>query len=87
VTDEPQTIPGAATVIAAAALVFVELHGPSGHPIEVNPAEVSSLREPMDIPSGHWTKGTRCIVVMTNRMFYGVAEDCTTVERMLEAGK
>jgi hypothetical protein len=74
-------------VALAVAVALVEFHGPAGHRIEINPAEVSSLREPMDIPRGHWARGTRCVIIMTNRMFNAVAEDCLTVEQKLEAGK
>jgi len=71
------------------ALVFVELHGPTGQVLEINPAEVSSLREPLDESVGrhHWGRGTHCVVVMANGGFNAVAEDCATVLKKLEQVK
>lgn len=70
---------------ALLALVFLELHGPTGQVLELNPAEISSLREPLDLTLGHrhWVKGTNCVVVMTNGGFIGVTEDCSTVVHKL----
>jgi len=69
-------------ILAIAAVALVELHAPSGQVIAINPSQVSSLRAPLDV-SGHWGKGTRCVVVMSNGGFNAVVEDCATVERML----
>jgi hypothetical protein len=66
------------------AVLLVRLIGPQGGEIYVNPAEVSSLREPGEI-SGHWTAGTHCILVMTNGKFNGVGEECDVVRRVLGA--
>jgi len=63
----------------ALVMVFVELHGPTGQVLEINPAEISSLREPIDLNTRHWAKGTRCIVVMSNGGFIAVSEDCPAV--------
>jgi len=69
---------------AVLALTFVELHGPSGQVLELNPSEVSSIRAPIDVGSGHWAKGTKCIVVMTNGRLNAVVEDCATVIQKLK---
>jgi len=69
-----------------AAVVLVELHGPNGQPLDINPAEVSSLRPPADA-LGRWAKGTRCVVVMSNGRFNAVAEDCETAVQKLERAK
>jgi len=68
------------------ALTLVEFHAPSGQRVEINPAEVSSLREPIDI-KGHWGKGTHCVIVMTNGRFNGVAESCAVAEQKLQDAK
>src|SRR5215831_9378637 len=47
------------------ALILVEFHGPSGQRLEINPAAVSSLREPIDIRS-HLAPGAHCVIVMSN---------------------
>jgi hypothetical protein len=78
------------TLVQFLALVFVELHGPTGQVLEINPAEVSSLRQPLDAALGHrhWTAGTKCIVVMTNGGVVAVAEDCpTVVQKMMGQAK
>jgi len=62
----------------ALVLALIELHGPTGQLLEINPAAVSSVRQPIDV-SGHWAKGTRCILVMTNGGYISVSEDCPTV--------
>jgi uncharacterized protein YlzI (FlbEa/FlbD family) len=69
---------------ALAGITLVELHAPNGHPVEINPAEVSSLREPVDEATHHWFPGTRCIIVMSNGRFYAVAENCEAVKEKLE---
>ena len=64
-------------------VTLVELHGPGGQVLIVNPAEVSSLRQPLDIHQQHWPRGTHCIVVMANAGSLAVSEDCHTVQHLL----
>jgi hypothetical protein len=73
-------------MIFAVVIVFklIQLHGPDGQEIDVNPHEVASLREPSSISEGHFPKGVRCVVVMTNGRFNLVKEDCSTVRVMVE---
>ena len=73
-------------IFAAAMVAFklIQLHGPDGQEIDVNPHEVASLREPSSISEGHFPKGVRCVVVMTNGRFNLVKEDCSTVKVMVE---
>lgn len=62
---------------------LIQLTDPSGsHSIYVNPAEVSSARQPLDIP-GRWPKGAHCIVSMTNGRFNAVMENCDVVSKKL----
>jgi hypothetical protein len=63
---------------------LIQLHGPDGQEIDVNPHEVASLREPSSISEGHFPKGVRCVVVMTNGRFNLVKEDCSTVKTLVE---
>jgi hypothetical protein len=63
---------------------LIQLHGPDGQEIDINPHEVASLREPSTISEGHFPKGVRCVVVMTNGRFNLVKEDCSTVKVMVE---
>jgi hypothetical protein len=66
------------------ALLLVQLTSPHGDPVYVNPAEVSTLREPTDV-SGHWAPGTRCIVTMTNGKFHAVTVPCQRLRKALGA--
>src|SRR5262249_37312395 len=68
------------------ALLFIELHGPTGQTLYVNAAEISMLREPtaQALAAQHWAKGVHCIIVQTNGKFLAVAEDCATVRSKLE---
>lgn len=68
---------------AGLVLVLVELHGPSGQIVEINPAEVSSVRQPLDV-RGHWMQGTKCIIVMSNGGYIATSEDCPTVTQKLK---
>jgi hypothetical protein len=68
----------------AIAFHLIQLHGPDGQEIDVNPHEVASLREPSTISEGHFPKGVRCVVVMSNGRFNLVKEDCSTVKVMVE---
>ena len=67
------------------AIVFhlVLLHGPAGQTIEINPDQVVTLREPR-ADEGHFPKGTRCVVNMTDGKLNVVREDCSTIRDMIE---
>jgi hypothetical protein len=67
-----------------AGIMLVELHGPDGQHVFVNPPEVTSLREPRGVNSGHWAPGTRCLLVMADGKFITVAEPCDEVRQKLE---
>jgi hypothetical protein len=67
-----------------AAATMVELHGPDGQIIWLNPAQVINIREPRGIDSGHWTKGTKCLVLTVDGKFFTTAESCVDVRRRLE---
>ena len=56
---------------------FVELHRPGGQAIYINPAEVTSIRQPT-VP-GHFSNGTNCLIYLTNRNFITVTETCSDV--------
>ena len=70
---------------AIAAFHLIQLHGPGGYEIDINPHEVSSIREPSGVASeGHFAKDIRCLLFMTNGKVTGVIEDCKTVKKMTE---
>ena len=78
-------------VVAGAAIIFasitlVELHGPNGQQIiYVNPAEVSSVREPQDVTGRHFAPGTRCLLFVSSGNFISVHEDCIAVKKKMLA--
>jgi hypothetical protein len=63
---------------------FIKLHSPDHLAISVNAGEISTVRDPRQ---GHFGKGVHCVLVMTNRSFIGVVEDCDTVHRLLKGDK
>ena len=75
------------TLAGAVAVALVQLTGPDSQRIDVNPAEVTSVREPRGVDAGHWAKGTRCLVVMASGKFIAVAEDCASVRQRLEGAR
>ena len=68
-------------------VVFLELHGPNGQVIDVNPNEVSSLRVPQAGSSEHFAKGVQCIIKMTNSNINAVVETCQAVLQMIEENR
>jgi hypothetical protein len=66
------------------ALTLAEFHGPSGQRLDINTAEISSIREPTT--NSHWGSGTHCVIVMSNGKFMAVAETCDGVRRKLGMG-
>jgi hypothetical protein len=64
----------------AVVVALVQFTGPDGKQrIDINPAEVSSVREPVTVNQGHWAKGTNCVIVMSNGRFNAVNEGCDKV--------
>lgn len=67
-------------LLAAKSITLIELHGPEGQRFYLNPAEISTIREPnkTDLVH-HFAAGTRCIIVATNGKFLAVRETCDAV--------
>jgi hypothetical protein len=63
---------------ALAALLFILVHGPDGQEIELNIAEISSIRQPRSAED-HFNKDVHCLIFMTNGKFVGVEETCGDV--------
>jgi hypothetical protein len=62
------------------AIALVQLTGPDGKQrIDINPAEITSIREPSGPQQTVMAKGTHCVIVMTSSKFVAVHEDCATV--------
>lgn len=65
-------------------LTLVELHGPDNQRIWVNPEEVTNVRDPRGVNTGHWPPGTHCLLFMVSGNFIAVVERCDEVRRKLE---
>jgi hypothetical protein len=59
---------------------FIAVHTPDNKRISINAAEISSVRDPRE---GHYGPRVKCVVVMANRSFLGVAEPCDAVHQLL----
>jgi len=66
------------------ALSLITLHGPNGQEIDINPNEVSSVRDISVATEGHFGKGVRCLLFMTNGKVIGTAETCFDARRLIE---
>ena len=67
-------------------LALIELHTPNAGRIYINPLEITAVRPLRDFAGGgHFARGTRCVVVMTNGQFNGVTETCEEVRDMLRS--
>jgi hypothetical protein len=68
------------------AVVLVQLSGPDGQWIDVNPREVVSVREPR--VAEHFAPGIKCLLHMTDGKIITVVEDCETVRgKLTEEGR
>ena len=67
-----------------AGLDLIEMHGPEGQRVLVNPATVTSIRAPLKAGDKFLPRGTRCVVLMTNSRIIAVREDCEAVRAALE---
>lgn len=68
---------------AVRAETFVSLSAPDGGTVLINPHEITSIREPT--ASGHFPRGVRCVVVMTNKNLFAVTNTCDEVRRLAES--
>jgi uncharacterized protein YlzI (FlbEa/FlbD family) len=59
-------------------VVFITIHAPDGQEVELNAAEISSIRRPREA-DGHFAKGARCLLTMTNGKFFITTETCLEV--------
>jgi hypothetical protein len=71
-------------LLLLAEVALIELHGPGGQRIYVNPTEVTSIRAPRGVDRGHFARGTRCLIYLTSQNFLTVTDSCETVRALLE---
>lgn len=66
-------------MIVAAALVFVQLTGPDGQAIFVNPADIVAMRAPREAAQEHLSPGVQCVLQTTDGKVIYVIEGCDVV--------
>jgi len=71
------------------ALALILLHGPDGHEVRVNPAEIASLRSAAEAAaaSGMIHDKVKCLVNTADGKFINVRETCEEIQRLLEGLK
>jgi hypothetical protein len=87
VTD--RAMPARGLVLAGmvvSGMMFVELHGPNGARLFVNPHEVTSVRDATKamIAQHHVAAGSHCALLMSNGNLITVQERCDEVRQKLE---
>jgi len=65
-------------------LIFIQLHGPGGQTIDINPDQITSLRMPQAGKEEHFGKDVHCIVKMSNGASNAVVEDCALIRKEIE---
>lgn len=70
-------------LLLLSAIDLVELHGPAGQRVFINPPEITTVREPLRADLKHFSRGTHCIVVMADGKFVAVRETCDQVRQMV----
>jgi hypothetical protein len=63
--------------------VLVELTGPRGHVIELNPHAVVTVRR-VDTGNKHFVTGIHCVVTTVDGKFISVRESCNKVRQLVE---
>jgi hypothetical protein len=68
-----------------AAAVIITLHSGTGVPIEINPHEITSMRNPEPTaPSPSFSKELHCMINMSDGKYVTVKETCDQVKKMIE---
>lgn len=64
---------------------FAILHGSDGQQFFVNPAQITSMREPVGTDLRHFPPRTHCVIVTTSGKFIPVQESCSQVRDIIAA--
>ena len=67
------------------ALVLITLTGPNGEEVDINPAEIVSLRVTFD-ENGNFHSMVNCVVRTVDGNFMGVREPCSKVRQLILEG-
>lgn len=63
---------------------FIELQGPDGQIVYINPYQIISIREPRGTDRGHWAPGTKCLVMTSDGKFITTTDTCAGIRKKLE---
>lgn len=73
-------------IILAEVLSFLSVHGPDGkQEIDINVAEISSIRTPREDAESHFAPGTHCLIFMTAGTVISTRESCLQIIRKIAA--
>jgi len=70
-------------MLTSVAILLVSFSGPTGQRIDVNPSQVTSVRDPQEVSHAHIAKGTHCLLGISNGKIIAVREDCDAVREQL----
>jgi uncharacterized protein YlzI (FlbEa/FlbD family) len=69
-------------LLALAATALIEMQGPNGQRIWLNPAQITNIREPRS--ETHFAPGTKCLLYQSDGKIVAVVEFCADVIRKLQ---
>lgn len=70
-------------MIAMLVAALVELQGPGGQVILVNPDHITNIRKPYFVDQGHFTKGTNCLVFTADGKYFATMQSCQAVRELI----
>lgn len=68
-------------------VILLELTGPDKQMVEVNPSEITMIRQPRHDHREHFAPGTRCLIFTADGKYIAVIETCRQVNDMLKQMK
>lgn len=69
-------------LLLAAALI--QLHGPDGQTIFLNPQQITNFRVPRGGEREHFVRGARCLVFLTDGRYLSIQEPCEQLQQQLK---
>ena len=68
-------------LLLVTAIILIHITGPTGNRIDVNPADIVSLRQPQ-IP-GFYDAKVKCVIYTLDASFIGSQETCQQIRAMI----
>lgn len=76
--------------VVLTATAFIMLHAPDGHGVLINPDAITSMqpkRRNVKADDKLFPSNANCLVNLADGKYIAVTEECTAVQRLLEAAK